>query len=105
MINDAEAGGYPLTVVNDTRKAVSGKVEVKDLDSGKTLYKGKYEVEPNGRTVITHIPERSGQGMFLISYTGENGENLRNHYLYGKNPFNLDQYRRWLEKTGIKYTE
>ena len=103
MMNDAEDDGYPLTVVNDTRKPVSGKVEVKDLDSGKTVYKGKYDVAANGRTVITHIPERDGQGMFLITYTGENGETLKNHYLYGDIPFNLDQYRDWLDKTGIKY--
>ena len=105
MMNDAEDDGYPLTVVNDTRKPVSGKVEVKDLDSGKTVYKGKYDVAANGRTVITRIPERKGQGMFLITYTGENGETLKNHYLYGDIPFNLDQYRGWLDRTGIKYKE
>ncbi len=101
LMNDPEGGSYPLVVVNDTRKAVSGEVSVSDVASGKVVFKGKYEVAPNGKTVITGIPEREGQGMFKISYTGKDGEKLENHYLYGKAPFNLKEYGKLLKKSKI----
>ena len=53
------------------------------------------------RTEIARIPVPKGQGMLVISYTGEDGTKLSNHYLYGAPPFKLDEYRRWLGKTGI----
>jgi len=100
MINDPEDGGYPLAVANDTREAAEGEVTVTDVESGKTVFTGSYRVEANGRQVIAHIPEREGQGMFLISYTAPDGSH-KNHYLYGKAPYSLDSYRKWLTKTGI----
>ena len=88
-------------VTNDTREAVSGKVTVTDVGSGKVVFKGRYEVGPTGREVIARIPEREGQGILKIDYTGRGGESLNNHYLYGKAPFSLKEYRNLLKKTGI----
>ena len=101
LINDASEGGHPLVVTNDTREAASGEVTVTDVGSGKVVFKGKYEVGPNGREVIARLPERSGQGIFKIDYTGRGGESLHNHYLYGKAPFSLKEYRNLLKKTGM----
>ena len=63
------------------------------------MFKGGYEVEANGKTVVAMIPERQGQGIFKISYTGRGGEKLENHYLYGKAPYDLKEYRKLLKKT------
>ena len=101
LINDARDGFHPLVVVNDTREAASGDVSVTDVKSGKVVYKGKYDVGPNGREVLAQIPERDGQGIFKISYSGRGGETLYNHYLYGKAPFNLKEYKNLLKKTGM----
>ncbi len=101
LVNDDDGAGLPLTAVNDTRRPCDGRVSVSDVSSGKTLFKGKYHVDANGRTVITHLTVPKGQGMLLIRYTGEDGASLGNHYLYGAPPFALEDYRGWLDKTGL----
>ena len=101
LINDPVDGAYPLVVVNDTREAVSGEVTVTDVKSGKEVFKGKYEIGPNGREVLSRIPERNGQGIFKITYTGRDGKPLSNHYLYGKAPFNIKDYRKLLSKAEV----
>lgn len=101
MMLDAENGSHPLVVSNDTRMPCGGSVSVKDMASGKTVFEGKYEVDANGRSVIAGIPQKDGQGMYLITYTAQDGKTLKNHYLYGNPPFKLDQYEKWLKSTGI----
>ena len=41
-----------------------------------------------------------GQGILQIRYETEEGVR-QNHYLYGKAPFDLGEYRKLLSKTGI----
>ena len=49
---------------------------------------------------IFGIPEQEGQGMLLIEYFAE-GQNRKNHYLYGTIPFKYSDYLEWYEKAGI----
>lgn len=101
MMNDARNGKYPLVAVNDTPEPVEGDICVTDVASGKKVYSGSFRVEKNGRTDIAFLPEKAGrQGVYLIAYK-VNGKECRNHYLYGKAPFKLSEYREWMEKTGI----
>ena len=99
LMNDAENGSYPLVVANDTREDVRGTVTVTDVKTGTVVFNGEYEVESNGKRTVAMIPERQGQGIFKITYTGRGGENLENHYLYGKAPYDLKEYRKLLKKT------
>lgn len=99
MINDPADGVCRLVAVNDTRLGAGGKVIVKDVKSGKTLFDGAFRVEANGRTVIAGIPEPPGQGILKITWTVDGGKPLANHYLYGRPPFSLKEYRKLLEKT------
>ena len=101
LINDAEDGGLPLVAVNDTREPAEGEVTVTDVKTGKTVFKGKFAVEANGRTKVASLPEPAGQGIYKITYTGRGGTTLENHYLYGKAPFSLKEYRTLLRKTGM----
>ena len=101
MMMDAKDGVHPLVAVNDTKDPVEGSVKVTDIASGKTVYKGRFEVAANGRAELPGIPEKVGkQGVYLIDYkVGE--EEFRNHYLYGSAPFKLSDYRVWLQKADI----
>lgn len=101
MISDDKDGSHPITVVNDTRITASGKVTVRDVGSGKTVFKGEYNVEANGKSVIAVLPPESGQGIWVITYSSPGKKEMKNHYLYGKAPFNLDTYKRLLEQTDI----
>jgi len=100
VVNDPVDGGYPLVAVNDTRTPASGNVEVSDIATEKVLWKGKFDMEANGKTVIAQIPEMAGQGVLLIKYSVDGKEYL-NHYLYGEPPFKLSDYSAWMKKTGI----
>lgn len=100
FINDAKEGIHPLVAVNDTRKPVKGNVEVTDVATGEQIYTGNFAIEANGRIEIASFPERDGQGIMVIRYKIE-GKNYANHYLYGKPPFKLAEYKENLKKTNI----
>ena len=101
LMMDAKDGRHPLIAVNDTAVPVEGKIQVSDVASGKTVYKGRFSVPKNGRTVISSIPMRIGaQGVYLIEYQ-VGGQTFKNHYLYGTVPFKVSDYKAWMEKTGI----
>ena len=103
LINDPEDGVLPLKAVNDSREPAEGKVKVTDVESGKVVYKGKFSVEANGRSLVAGLPIPEGQGVLLIEYeTG--GQKLRNHYLYGTAPFDFSKYQSWMAKAGIQET-
>jgi len=101
MVLDAVDGKYPVMAVNDTRKAVKGAgVEISDVVTGKQLYKGNFDIAPNGKTLVASLPEMTGQGMLLIKYSVD-GTRYMNHYLYGNPPFDLEKYRQWINSSGI----
>jgi beta-mannosidase len=102
MIGDAQKGNHPLMAVNDTREKKSGTVIVRDADTGKILFSASYDIPVNGKTIIGFIPEnQQEQSMWLIDYSIEN-EKYNNHYLAGKAPFQIADYKRWVKKLKIK---
>ena len=94
---------YYLRADNQTLKDADGEVEVIDVESGKTIFNGNFTAAANTATLIKKIPARKGQGMLLIRYRLEGGD-FANHYLYGEPPYNLEDYRSWINKTGIYET-
>ena len=101
LIMDAREGRHPLVAVNDTATPVEGSVKVTDVASGKTLWKGKFDIGANSRTEVALLDEKPGaQGVYLIEYKVD-GKDFRNHYLYGAAPFRVKDYREWMQKTGI----
>lgn len=97
LINDAEGGNYPLIGTNDTRNVQSGNVTVTDTSSGRKIYESTFRIPANQKVRIASLPEESGQGIYLIQYQIGN-QKFMNHYLYGKAPFNLKEYKRLLQK-------
>lgn len=100
LVNDAKDGKYLLVAVNDTRKPSKGSVEITDVTTGKSIYKGNFSINANGRTLITSLPEMQGQGILFIRCEID-GKDYSNHYLYGNPPFKLDEYKKLLKKTKI----
>jgi beta-mannosidase len=101
MVGDPKEGNHPVIAVNDTREEKSGRVTIKDMDTGETLFFALFNIPSNGKTTIGIIPEMNRQSMWLIDYTiGE--ETYTNHYLAGEVPFKLTDYQRWYKKLNIK---
>ena len=114
MITDAEAGKHGIVAVNDTRRRVEGSVRIIDAQSGKCVYKNRFSVEENGRSVIGTLPVQKAQGLWIIRYEIRTKEHpadpliQSNHYLYGRPPFSLDRYLEWtdaIEDTRVKLSE
>lgn len=81
--------------VNDTFGKVGGKVKITDIESGKTVFEKTFDIPENGKTemgIISDLP--ADQGMLLIEYEVD-GKKQLNHYLYGKPPFKLSDYKKW----------
>lgn len=97
LINDPEDGSLPLRAVNDSFEPAEGKVKVTDVESGKVVYKGKFNVPANGNSLVAGLPIPEGQGVLLIEYETRS-QKLRNHYLYGEPPFDYHSYLNWMDK-------
>jgi beta-mannosidase len=94
MIGDAREGNHPVVAVNDTRVEKHGTVTVKDLNTKRILFSAQFIIPVNGKTTIGSISETGVQSMWLIEYTIGN-EKYMNHYLAGKAPFKLSDYKKW----------
>jgi beta-mannosidase len=101
MVGDPKDDDHPVMAVNDTRQEKSGKVTIRDADSGETLFAARFTVPANGKTLIGNIPDMHKQAMWLIDYTiGE--KTYKNHYLAGEVPYKLEDYRRWYKELNIQ---
>jgi len=100
FINDAVNDTLPLVAVNDTRVSAKGKVKVTDVKSGNIVFNDDFNVDANGKAIITSIPELSGQGILLIEYEVD-GQTYKNHYLYGQPIISLKDYLNLIRKTKI----
>ena len=80
--------------VNDRLYPVKGHAKFTDKVSGRVLLECDYEVAANSKTQLGTVPY-SGQGVVSIEYSCD-GENLRNHFLYGVPPFKWADVKAWL---------
>ena len=80
--------------VNDRLYPVKGHAKFTDKVSGKVLLDCDYEVAANAKTQLGTVPFH-GQGCIDIVYSCD-GENLKNHFLYGEPPFKWADVKKWL---------
>lgn len=87
---------------NEKLEGSKVSVKITDADSGRVLMdKGDIYIGPNSLLKIGSLDKPQGQGMLLIDYTVD-GTTLKNHYMYGKPPFKLSDYKRWYRALNIK---
>ncbi|MBQ6534334.1 MAG: hypothetical protein IJI37_04120, partial [Opitutales bacterium] len=89
-----------ISVANGTREKVSGKVRVVDADSGREVFAGAFEVPANGLVKAGKVAPPNEKGMLLVECE-VGGKKFPNHYLYGKPPFALADYKRWHKALGV----
>ena len=97
MVNDA----FEVSVANDTMKPAKVSVRIYDVDTKTEVFKKESSVNANASAVIGKIKPMENQGMLIIEYTIDEGKKQLNHYLYGKAPFKLKDYKRWYKKLDI----
>ena len=87
---------------HDTLRDQRGRVKVTEADSGAVLLEADFAVDANGIAAAGEVPQADGAALWLIE-AAVDGQTLRNHYLCGRPPYDLDQYRRWLPALDIPY--
>jgi len=97
MLSEPEDGNHLLIVVNDTLRPAEGEVEIVDADSGAQLLTSAFYVEPNDKSVVGSVPQVKQPALWLIRWRDAEGHRYLNHYLAGSRPYDLKQYRRWLQ--------
>lgn len=86
-----------LVAVNDRLHPVKGRVEVADVDSGRTLHSEEVELPSNARTVLCERLPISGQGCLVVEYVFEGARRV-NRCLYGDPPFDAGKVRNWMSE-------
>jgi beta-mannosidase len=96
IVDEPQDGRHPLYLINDTLEDVAGKATVRDVESGNTLLETEFKAPANGKAEAGSIAHPDGQAMWVVESL-VNDQTSLNHYLVGDPPFNLDDYRRWME--------
>ena len=98
MIAEDKAGECNVVVANDTLKKAKGTFKVSDADSGKVVCEGDFVAGSNANITASSFGfDADKQAMLLIEYSvGKN--KFSNHYMFGKAPFKLGKYKKWLRQ-------
>ena len=93
-------GGETVKIVDGHSKDMVDGLNNSGIIPIKVVYKGRFSVGSNDRSLVAGLQVPDGQGVLLIEYeTG--GSKYRNHYLYGAPPFDFRTYQRLMSKAGI----
>ncbi len=90
-------GRVNLIAVNDTRTSCSGEVLVRDIDGSEPVIHSDFFIDSNSRVGLTRLPAVDSPKMWVISWTLDNGETGKNHYLAGPRPYDFREYLSWLK--------
>ena len=87
-----------VIIVNDRLNPVRGHIVCRDVETGRILLKRDFEVGANAVLDVDELDfvGLAAKGVIAIDGTAA-GINLRNHYLYGEQPFDLSKVREWLK--------
>ncbi len=97
MMDEMKDWAYRLVASNDTLQRKTGTYRVFEVMSGKEYARGSFSVGPNENMPLADIPMLYSDRVFLVIRWECDGNVFFNHYLCGYPPFDLAQYRQWLD--------
>lgn len=98
VLREPQDWNQELVACNDTRNDLAFSYTVRDADSEEIVKEGQALARADAVTSLGSIPfSASAKRCYLLDWKSE-ARTDRNHYISGYPPFNLDQYKRWLEK-------
>lgn len=99
MIGEPDSSGrHSIIGVNDSPRAINGQVRIRDADGQNEIAACAFALDVNAPAKpLATIARPSNPVLWLIDTTLDDGSTLRNHYLAGPRPFDLMQYRGWLQ--------
>jgi beta-mannosidase len=101
MVREPENGVPEIVAANDSRREVSLDYSIVDVGSGNKVSSGNIRIAANSAVTVEKAAfDPRVQGFQLIRWrSGEVAGS--NHFLSGKPPYKLSQYRQWLEAANL----
>ena len=89
-------GKYPLVISNDSLADEQVQYHVWDANSHATVAEGTFKSPANQNWQVDRLKFDSNMQQMLLFEWQVRDNTFGNHYLQGKAPFGLEDYRRWL---------
>jgi hypothetical protein len=84
-------------VVNDTRRAVRGHIEVTRVGDVAKLVDTAFEVQSNGKANVGTLPHPVKTEMWRLKWIPEGMSTCTSHYLATSTTVSFAQYKKWLQ--------
>jgi len=98
---EAVGGQHEVMVVNDTLRAVEGRVAIRKAGSAANLLENTFSVEANGKTRVGALAHPAQNEIWLLDWSVEGAGSFASHYLAVTAPVLLAQYTEWMKSTGL----
>jgi beta-mannosidase len=103
VLREPEGGAQEIVACNDLREDVTVSFSVEDAETGETVVEGEAIAAADAVTALGRIPFAEGaQRLYALRWRTAAGAGV-NHYLAGRPPFPLADYRRWLKNAGVLF--
>ena len=100
MFKEPKDGRQQLVAANDTQQDIAVSYTVTDLQSGQVVLSGNHIATADSSVTLDTLGAPDTQGVYLIEWQAGKYSG-KNHYLYGKGPFNFSDYIHWMKKTDL----
>jgi beta-mannosidase len=90
-------GQHGVVVVNDTRRAVRGHIEVTRVGDVAKLVDTAFEVQSNGKANVGTLPHPVKTEMWRLKWIPEGMSTCTSHYLATSTTVSFAQYKEWLQ--------
>jgi len=98
VLREPENWRQEIVACNDTRDEIPLAYTVTDVGTGEVVAAGEGRAAADAVTVVGEVPFSMGDKRFYVIEWESASGRARNHYLAGNPPFDLGQYREWLER-------
>jgi beta-mannosidase len=98
---EAVDGQHAVVVVNDTLRAVEGRVEIRKAGSTAKLLEKAFRVEANGKARVGALAHPAEDELWLLDWSVEGAGAHGSHYLAVTAPIKLAQYKEWMKELGV----
>jgi len=97
IMGESDGWAHKVCLCNDSREGKNVSYKITDFEENQVVLKGVATVEANENLFLPTIASVPGQKkLYLIQWECD-GEEYGSHYVNGFPPFELAQYKRWLE--------
>ncbi len=101
MLREPDNGRLDIVIANEYQAEKHVQFTVTDIESSQCATSGAASVKANGLITVGSIPYETDRNRYYLLELVCDGKKVVNHYVSGKTPYSLDEYKTLLSKAGI----